>query len=165
MRSVSCAIACYARGMKSPQSALSKIGIAILAIAPSFGVSAALAPKDEYFLPNAAFFLITQLGPLALLLPFKPRPPVVAGVSIVLALYLWAFGAWVFSHPDGEGLVWLGYPFSLPGAAIGVVSSMLWLGGRMYGALAATGIAVSWVLAGIAINQTVVCATIMYCGR
>jgi hypothetical protein len=139
--------------------------LAILGILLGGCVSAILAPKDAYFIPNLMFYWLPQLAVLTLLWPFSPRPAVVAGVALALATYLGLFGAWVFSHPHPDSMAWLGYLFSLPGAAIGSISSALWLRGRLtYGTIAASCIAAGLVFVGILINQTIVCKTLMYCG-
>lgn len=140
--------------------------LAIAGILSGVCVSAILAPKDAYFIPNVLFFWLSQLAVLALLWPFRPRPAVIAGVALALATYLGLFAVWVFSHPHPDSMAWLGYLFSLPGAAIGSIFSALWLRGRLtYGAIAASCIAASLVFVGILINQTIVCKTVMYCGR
>jgi hypothetical protein len=140
--------------------------LAIVGILSGVCVSAILAPKDAYFIPNLMFFWLSQLAVLAILWPFSPRPAVVAGVALALATYLGFFYARVFSHRPPDSMAWLGYLFSLPGAAVGSILSALWLRGRLtYGAIAASCIAASLVFAGILINQTIVCTMVMYCGR
>ncbi len=129
-----------------------------------FVVSAALAPKDSYFLPNATFYWVQQLAVIALLLIFRPRPAIISGVAFALALYLAAFGAWVFTRTHRESMSWLGYIFSLPGALVGGIIIAVWLRRRpTLQPLVAACISASAVLIGIFINQAVVCGTVMYC--
>jgi hypothetical protein len=71
---------------------------AFVGIMLGLAVSAALAPKNSWFLPNAAFFWGSQLAVLAMLLMLWPRPAVVGGVAAALAIYLAAFGTWLFTR-------------------------------------------------------------------
>ncbi len=123
-----------------------------------------LAQKGANFLPNLAFFWLSQLAVLALALPFRPRPAVIGGGALALAVYLGAFAAWLALHPDRAGLIWLGYLFSLPGAAVGAIVATLLLRDRVkYSAVVASCIASGLALVGVLINQTFVCMTAMYC--
>jgi hypothetical protein len=88
----------------------------------------------------------------------------VAGTSIAMALYLAAYAAWLFSE-HGGALAWLGYLFSLPGAVFGAlmaaaVSESTAANGRTLGV---AGTFAAAVLAGILLNQGVVCATVLHC--
>lgn len=140
--------------------------LAMVGLLSGVCLSAMLAPKDADFIPNVLFFWLPQLAVLALLWPLRPRGAVVAGAALALATYLGLFDAWVFSRSHPDSMAWLGYLFSLPGAAVGSILSALWLRGRLtYGAIAVSCIAASLVLVGILINQTIVCKTVMYCGR
>ncbi len=56
--------------------------LAIAGLLSGLCVSAILAPKDAYFIPNLMFFWLSQLAVLVLLWPFHPRPAVVAGVAL-----------------------------------------------------------------------------------
>jgi hypothetical protein len=67
-----------------------------------------LSPKDSFLLLNAIFFWSSQLVVLAVLLAFKPRPAVMAGVAIALAAYLAAFGAWLLTRVHPDSMAWLG---------------------------------------------------------
>jgi hypothetical protein len=104
---------------------------------------------------------------LALLWPFKPRPAVIAGVAVVLALYLAIFYLCIHLSHDRDGsLAWLGYLFSLPGAIAGALRAVFLLRKRpLYSIISAGFTAASLVFVGLLVNQTIVCNTIMYCGR
>ena len=78
-------------------------------------VAAFLAPSGEYFSPNFTFFWGSQIFVLLPSLFLRPRPAIVAGISLSMAIYLAMFHAW--SYPDG--MAWVLYGFSLPGTAIG----------------------------------------------
>ena len=138
--------------------------LAIIGLVLGICVSAMLAQKGPNFLPNLAFFWLSQLVVLALALPFRPRPAVIAGGALALALYLGAFAGWLALHPDKAGLIWLGYLCSLPGAAVGAIVAALLLRDRVkYSAIVASCIASVLALVGVLINQTFVCMTAMYC--
>ncbi len=75
------------------------------------------------------------------------------------------FDAWVFTRTHPDSMAWLGYVFSLPGAVVGAVLVALLLQRQPnLGSIAASLLAAASVAAGIAINQAVVCSTVMYCG-
>jgi uncharacterized membrane protein YfcA len=62
---------------------------------------------------------------LGALLPFKPRPAVVAGTALALTLHFVSFDAWIRSLPPRESLSWIYYLFSFPGALVGATSAAL----------------------------------------
>ena len=103
---------------------------------------------------------------LAFLWPLRPRPAVIVGTALSLGAYVAIFAAWVFSRHDHDAsLAWVDYLLCLPGAVVGEILASLWLRDRFTNsAIATVGIAASTVLAGSALNQTIVCKTEMYCG-
>ena len=129
-------------------------------------VAVLLAPKDYTFLPNLAFLWLPQLAVLLLAwFSHANRLAALAGTALAMATYLAAFGAWLFSRPHAESLAWLGYLFSLPGAAFGVfMAAAICEGmdpaGRMF-RIASTFAGA--VLVGIILNQAVLCATVLHC--
>jgi hypothetical protein len=128
-------------------------------------VAVVLAPKDDYFFGNFMFYWIPQAIVLGILIPFTSRPAVVSGAAAILALYLAAYGAWHFSRPHPESMAWLGYIFSLPGAAIGAIVGGIFIKQRSYQrAMVVGAIAAASTLVGLALNQLLVCSTVMYCG-
>lgn len=138
--------------------------LVIFGIAAGVTVSAVLAPKDDYFFSNFGFFCLSQIGALLLLLPFKPRPAAIGGAALALAIYLAAFGYWLFSRQHPESMAWLGYLFSLPGALIGGVLGSLWLTRRSdLQWFTTTALAAGFTLAGALFGQSAVCSTLMYC--
>lgn len=138
---------------------------AVACVALGSFVSAALAPKDSYFFPNFLFFWGSQVLILAFVLLFRPRAAVIAGIAFSLALYLGLFGAWIFTRSHPESMAWLGYVFSLPGAVVGaaIVASLPQRRSNL-GSLALGLAAAASVAGGIAINQFLVCSTLMHCG-
>lgn len=139
--------------------------VAVACVVLGICVSVALAPKDEFFLSNFLFFWGSQVLVLFFALVFCLRAAVVAGIAFSLALYLGLFGAWIFTRTYPDSMAWLGYVFSLPGAVVGVVFMALLLQRRPnLGSFAVALVAAAAVAVGIAINQTVVCSTLMYCG-
>lgn len=148
-----------------PNLICSEKRLAVVCVALGACASAALAPKDSYFLPNFLFFWGSQVLVLACAVAFRLRPAFVAGVAFSLALYLSLFGTWVFTRAHPESMAWLGYVFSLPGALVGLVAIASWLQQRQSVSPLASGVlSAASVAAGIAINQTVVCGTVMFCG-
>lgn len=88
------------------QAAIGIVGIA----------SAAFAPFDAFFVPNFAFFFGSQLAILGLLVFYRPRPAVYAGVALTLSLCFVLFANW-----NKDALGWVLYVLCLPGPAIGTV--------------------------------------------
>lgn len=131
------------------------------------GVAAAavLSPMDSFFAGNFAFYWVPQLAVLAALLFFSPRPAVLAGVAVTMAIYLILFGAWVFSRPQPESMAWLGYLFSLPGAGVGAIVGSIFINrGHHIRATAVAAISVIFTFVGLSLNQIIICSTVMYCG-
>lgn len=82
-----------------------------------------------------------------------------AAVPLYFALYL----AWVHSQP-ADGLIWLGYVFSLPGAALGaLIGAAIARDYRSRGRRVLIGIGVLATALGIALNQATLCMTLMHC--
>lgn len=79
-------------------------------------VSALFAPFDADFAPNFAFYFGSQLAILTLLVFYKPRPAVYAGVAFTLSLCFVLFATW-----NKESLGWVFYVLCMPGPAIGTV--------------------------------------------
>ena len=136
---------------------------ALLCLVFGAGVAAAIAPKDEFFMPNFLTFWGSQLFVLACLAVCRPRAEVVAGASVALAIYLAAFDHWNMSRAHPESMAWMGYFSSLPGAVIGAVGARFRLQGFSRPLLIGLG-SFAMVLAGFAINQALICSTLMYCG-
>jgi hypothetical protein len=142
-----------------------EVGLAFGSVLSGVVIAAVLASGGSFFVSNFLWYWVPQACVLILLWLLKARPATFAGVAIALALYLGAFGWWLFSRGHPESLAWLGYLFSLPGAAIAAVSVALWLRGRRgWGALLVGSFAAGAVLVGIIVNQAIVCSTVMYCG-
>ena len=139
------------------QAALFCVFISIL-------VAATIAPSGSYFFGNFIYFWLPQAGVFLIPALIYSRPAVISGTALVLALYLAAFNSWNVSNGP-ESLAWLGYLFSLPGAAIGAGAGALHLKSKTNNKPIYVGaaIAVSTFI-GLAINQTFVCSTVMYCG-
>ena len=143
---------------------LTERSLAWASLAPGLMVSAALAPKDAWFLSNFLFYWLSQLAVLGLVAAPGPRPAIIAGTASALALYLGSYGVWLFSRTPPESLAWLGYVCSLPGALAGVLGVALWMRRQE---LIPTGMATLSVgmatLVGIGLNQALVCSTVLYC--
>ena len=129
-------------------------------------IAVAISPKDSFFLGN----FIIYWGPQAVILIFlslaSRNHSVVASTAVILALYLAAFNFWVTSHirPDPLALAWLGYLFSLPGAAIGATfGAFLIAAGFIPRFISLAALSAFCTLLGLVLNQLVVCSTVMHC--
>lgn len=125
--------------------------------------AALVSPWTDYFLVNALYYAVPSLVIVGLAWALSRSGALALGCALALALYLGLYKAWVLSLPP-DGLVWLGYFFSLPGAGLGAVAAALLArrsapGGPLRTiALGALGTAI-----GAAINQATLCSTLMYC--
>ena len=129
--------------------------VAIALVVAGLVVAAALSPRYglRAFLWNFSFYWGPQVLVLAVLVAFRPRPAVVAGAALALALHFTAFHAWMHTLPAGQALAWLYYLFSFPGALVGAASAALvarrrprWSvprAGALAGALTLVGIALN----------------------
>lgn len=138
------------------------------AIAIAFGVAAvvAMTSRDEYFFGQFVYAWGPQGVILLMVLLFGPRGAAIAGVSIALSLYLVGFWLWERTVGNASGLAWLGYFLSLPGGAIGAVGCAIYFRRRAVraGGMCVGLICVLATAAGIAVNQVLVCSSVLYCG-
>lgn len=138
--------------------------IATVSIGCGVAVSVFFSPKDEYFLGNFAYFWLPQAAIVGLLLVMRAHLAAVAACAVILAAYLAAFGAWVSTLPASQALVWLGYLFSLPGAAIGAFVAVFVPAPHAMQSTPGVGLfAAALTFVGLSINQAVVCATVIHC--
>lgn len=140
--------------------------LAAAALIPGLALAGMLSPKDSITLwaANIAFYGLPQLAVLALVLPFKPRPAIVVGISWGMAAYLAAFGLWVFTRTHPDSMAWLGYLFTMPAACIGAGLALSIQHHEPHlRPLAATIVALCCVLLAITCGQAVVCNTLMDC--
>ncbi|WP_139271152.1 hypothetical protein [Atopomonas hussainii] len=132
---------------------------AFLCVLSGITVATTISPSGEYFLGNFIYFWLPQLGILALTAIIHSRPAVISGAALVMALYLAAFNSWT---PDS--MAWLGYLFSLPGAAIGSAIGAANIKNRATTTAIHAGSAVAAsTIIGLSINQLLVCSTVMHC--
>ena len=136
---------------------------AFLGLVGGLVIAVWISPRNEYFLGNFAMYWLPHGAVLAILLLFKAQKAVFAGAAIAMALYLSLFSLWYFrgAGADPTAMAWLGYLFSFPGALFGAVFAIFY--GKRSSSIIAVLLAFGWVALGLAINQTVVCSTVMYC--
>lgn len=146
-------------------ASFSETQVAAVSVLPGLFVAIALAAGSTYFVANAAFYWGSQIAVLAISFLLKPRPITIAGAAIALAVYLAAFGGWLFTRTHAEALAWFGYVLSLPGALFGIWAACTLLRHRSgLGLFAAAILSFGVVSACLAVNQAVVCSTVIYCG-
>jgi len=145
---------------------LAEFLLSVIVIIGSAASVAAQADKNQYFWGQ--FWLIwgPQAAMLILLIICRSRPAAIIGSALVLSLYEVGFSVYADATNDVNGLVWLGYFFSFPGAAIGGVIANDRLKAESF---PSTGIRVVFKMAvatliGLTLNQAVICSTVMYCG-
>lgn len=134
--------------------------IAVAGIALGLAVAVYISPKSDYFLGNFAYMWLPQAAVLALALACKASRESLGGIAIALALYLSVFAFW-FSGKNADSMAWLGYFFSFPGALIGTGFAIVCE--KLKTPIAPILQALGWVVLGVAVNQTVICSTILYC--
>lgn len=133
------------------------------AFAFPLAMAVALSPWNDYFLGNALYYAVPSLVIVGLGWRLSRSGALALGCALALALYLGLYKAWVLWLPP-DGLVWLGYFFSLPGAALGAVVAALLArrqGARGVFRLIALGAIATSV--GAAVNQVALCSTLMHC--
>jgi|WetSurMetagenome_2_1015567.scaffolds.fasta_scaffold501337_1 hypothetical protein len=138
--------------------------IALFSILFGVIVTIVLSPKNEYFFGNFVSYWAPQVIIIALLMVLRFRPAIISGCAIVLSVYLVCYWAWMQSLPAREGLEWLGYYFSLPGAIIGSIiagiDSKYHLNNQIFKTIL---ISAFLTFIGLFLNQIIVCGTVMYC--
>jgi len=131
---------------------------------PGIVIAAFLAAGKPYYWANVAYFWLPHAAFLGLIWLFRAPLPFVGGAGLALALYLTAFGWWVFSRDHPDSMVWIGYLLSLPGGAFTAIIAMCWTFISPKSALITFLIGLGAVSLGIALNQAALCKTAMYCG-
>lgn len=85
------------------------------------------------------------------------------GAGAAVLLYFVLYTVWVHSQPP-DGLIWLGYVFSLPGALLGgLIGAVIARDYRTRPVRVALCIGLLAIAFGIAANQAVLCSTLVYC--
>lgn len=142
--------------------------IAYAAVALGAESAAAISGWNAYFLANFLFMWGSQAALCLLLLALRARPAVIAviaGTSLATTVHLALFCLWVTTLPTREGaMAWLGYVFALPGGGCAALLMATRIDKKHAGSrtlLLSLGI----TLAGLALNQGLVCATLLHCGR
>ncbi len=137
---------------------------AVFCILIGVAVAIYLSPKDSYFFENFIFYWLPQAIVIAILFIARYKVPIICGAALILSTYLVCFYLWIFSKPHPESMAWLGYVFSFPGAVIGALSSAP-IAKRFEikhsVLLGATALVFTFI--GLALNQALVCETVMYC--
>jgi hypothetical protein len=136
-----------------------------LAVISGAVAAAFVAPWDSLFLANFAWYWLPQAAVLLVLLfVVPPHYSFFGGVSTSLTIYFLVFAWWMFSRDRADSMAWLGYFYSLPGAAVGAALSRLFLVMKpKYGILKIAITAATGTLLGVGLNQTAVCTTLFYC--
>jgi hypothetical protein len=107
------------------------------------------------YLPTAVITFATHL--------ICQRSSAVFGVSLILSVFLALYALFAFSKP-GDGLVWLGYWFSLPGTGCGAVLGAIcirknWVTHKIYAPL----LIASATLVGLTLNYYYLCLNFVSC--
>ncbi len=125
-------------------------------------VAVLLSPWDDDFLGNALYLGLPSLAIVAIVRPFSRSGAVAFGCAVALALHLSLFTAWVRSQPP-DGLIWLGYFFCLPGAALGALIAALLA--RVTPAGQAKMLALGAIATGLGAGLSMIglCSTLIYC--
>ena len=128
-------------------------------------VAAGLAPHHlKWFAPNFLYYWAPHVAVLLVLCVLRASYPLIAAAAIALSTYLALFGAWVFSASHPDSMAWVGYLLNFPGALAGAVVGRIleWRKSLVSTALP-FGVGCTFVAMGLALNQTVVCMTVMAC--
>ena len=144
----------------------SKMEITFTIFCISIGVAVAtyFSPKDSFFLGNFSFYWLPQAVVLAILFIARYKLAIICGTALILSAYLACFHFWRFSKPHPESMAWLGYVFSFPGAAVGALfSAPIAKYFKIEGPFVLGVTALLITLVGLALNQTIICTTVMYC--
>lgn len=107
--------------MNTEISSMNEKIFAFFCCLPGFIVACVVAPKDEAILFTVPVLWLPQLVVYAFLIMLTTPYSIISGTLIVNASFLALFGWWVISRLEPIAL--LGYPFTLPGAAIGAFAA------------------------------------------
>ncbi len=150
--------------MELNRTSIYEIVFTVFCISIGMAVAIYLSPKDSYFFGNFIFYWLPQALVLAILFIARYKFSIICGAALILSLYLACFHFWLFSKPRPESMAWLGYIFSFPGATIGALISAPVIKHfkiKHSFILGATALLITFL--GLALNQALVCTTVMYC--
>jgi hypothetical protein len=123
-----------------------------------------IAPMDLSFLPNLLYFTLPPLAVAGLAGVVCWRGAALLGSACVLSAYLCLYGVWTSMSNPADGLAWLGYLLSMPGAGLGgLIGALIARDYRDRGPCHVALICAGGCLAGLLINQTGLCMSVMYC--
>jgi len=95
---------------------------------------------------------------------FKPSSFYLTGIGLAIFITYIPYYWHNLAATNPEGLIGLGHLFSLPGLLIGIVFSAIYLKNKNKSVYFVTSLGFSVSLVGYAINQLIVCNSLMYCG-
>ena len=114
---------------------------------------------------NLGYFWIPHGVILGLLYFTGTRNAVLSGCALALTAHLVALSAYAHVDKQRDGILWLWYLFSMPGAALGAIAAALAARTRPHhGAVSLACIAAVLLVLGVLVNQVIVCASLLSCG-
>ncbi len=123
-----------------------------------------ISPKNSFFWGNFKIFWFPQAVVLMILFFTRYKTPIICGAALLLSIYLAIFNFWISSSPNPESMAWLGYSFSFPGAAIGaLISAPIVNKFGIKNSFILGSIGFLLTLIGLALNQSLICTTVMLC--
>lgn len=126
--------------------------------------AAGIGPWDRHVVTGALYFLLPQATIVGIALLVCRRGAAAFGSALALALYMGLYAIWVHLQTHPDGLIWLGYFFSLPGAALGsLIAAVIARDHRTRSACFIAALTTSGTAIGIALNQSALCATLIHC--
>lgn len=92
-----------------------------IALAAAVVACAAIAPWDQFFLPNFLYFVVPSVVVWVIGLIFKVRPVITTGAILGFAAFVVLFYLALEIY-GGDSMAWLLYVFSLPGGLIAYIA-------------------------------------------
>ena len=124
---------------------------------------AAISSKDRHFFGQFFYAWAPHAALYLLLFALRARPATITGASLAATVHLAVFWLWANTLPaTGNGLIWLGYFFALPGGLCAAVLAKLLIDMKRP-LLQASLLSFGTTLAGFALNQGLVCTTLLHC--
>jgi len=111
------------------------------------------------------YYIAIPLVAFLLTLPFKPHQLFLTGISLVIQLTLITYLYINLTTERPEGLLVLGHLFSLPGLAVGIIATSIYVKSKSKNKYIMLAIGFSGASLGFVINQLIICNTLIYCGK
>jgi len=143
--------------------ALPEKRLAVVVVAISIAILAWLCSNSSSFWGQFAYVVAPQCLALLVLRAMRARGAAIAGTLLAQLGHLGLFDLWASGKGDDAGLAWLAYFLAVPGGIVGGAIGARLLKQKPWTVLGVVAASALLSLAGVALNQMYLCASVMQC--